>query len=103
MRHTGCAQGILVSFYIVIPKLMFGIIGFADLPVTRGIIEPLLEARKLFLLADVEEELQNGGSTLGERGFEAADQLITSHPSRLADQFMNPCDKNVLVVRPVED
>src|SRR5271166_3197469 len=39
----------------VVPKLALRVVGLADLPIARGIVQTLLEAGELFLPADMEE------------------------------------------------
>src|SRR5215472_12597773 len=58
--RAGQGYGVLVCLHILRPQLAFGVVAFADLPISRRIVEPLLETRQLFLRADVEKELQNG-------------------------------------------
>ena len=51
--RAGRAQGVFESLDIVVPELAFGVVRFADLPVAGWIVDPLLKARELLLLADM--------------------------------------------------
>src|SRR5271169_4618419 len=103
VTHTRRTQRIFESGYIVVPKIALGIVGFADLPVVCRIVEPLLEARELLSLADMQKEFQDSGSTLEKLGLEVADAIVTCAPGRLVNQLVDSRDQHVLVVRAVED
>ena len=58
------------------PRAALGIVGLADLPVARGVVEALGETRELLFLADMEEEFEDRGSVLDQQGLEVANLLV---------------------------
>jgi hypothetical protein len=61
---AGLAQRLFVGFDVVGPELALGVVAFADFPVARRVVEPLLEALELLLGADVQEELEDARAVL---------------------------------------
>ena len=78
---AGLGKYVLERFGVVIPQLTFLVVALADLPVSRGIIKPLLEAFKLLFLADMQKELDDVGVVLpAQQLLKIVDQLIPFRP-----------------------
>src|SRR5208337_3465333 len=100
---AGGVHRVLERLNVVVPQCPLRIVGFADFPVARRVVEALRETRKLLLLADVEEELEDRRSVFGEQGLEVANALVAGGPGSLVDKLVDPRHQHVLVVRTVED
>ncbi len=96
-------HSVLERLDVVRPQLALRVVGLADFPVPRRVIEPLLEALELLLGADVEIELENARAVLDEHFLEVVDQLVAVRPHRLRDQLVHAHHQYVLIVRSVED
>ena len=70
---------------------------------SRGIVDPRLQALPLLVLADVQEELQNRDAVLGQDPLERVDLLVPLRPDRPGHELVNAHDEDVLVVGAVED
>ena len=96
-------QRVLESLDVIVPAIALAVIGRADLPLPRGIVEALLEPRELLLLRDVEEELEDRRLVLDmQQLLEAVDQVVTSPPDRLWNELVDAHDQHVLVVGAIE-
>src|SRR5271166_777013 len=100
---AGGAHRVLERLDVLVPQRSLGIVGLADLPVARRVVEALRKARELLLLADVEEKFQDRSSVLGEQGLKVANALVAGGPGRLVDDLVDPRHQYVLVMRTVED
>ena len=49
---------------VIVPIFAFLVIGFADLPLARRIVESLREPGELFLLGNMEKKFEDRGVTL---------------------------------------
>ena len=92
----------------------FGEIVDRELPVLVGDVESLEEALLLLVTRDVEEDLDDPGAVPVEVALEGVDVLEPVLPDLVRGRFPNapppgeevgvdPCDQDLLVVRPVED
>jgi hypothetical protein len=96
-------HGVLVRVHVLRPQLAFGVVAFADLPIPRRVVEPLLEARQLLFRADVEKELQNGRAVLRQHRFEVVDQVVAFRPHRTWHELVHAHHEHILVMRSIED
>ena len=65
MLGTRLSEHILERLDVIIPIVAFLVVRFADLPLTRQIIEPLLKPGELFVFGNVQEKFENGRVVLG--------------------------------------
>ena len=66
------------------------------------IVEPFAQALVLFLFADMEKKFQQHDAVVGQQFLEGVDLLVAGAPDFLRLQSQHTHDKNVLVMRPVE-
>src|SRR5215469_7066962 len=57
-------QRFLERFHVIVPVTALLVIGLADLPLSRGVFQSLLEARQLLGLRDMQEKLEDGRMVL---------------------------------------
>ena len=100
---AGAAQGVFIGRRVLRPKLPLGIIGLADLPVPRRIVQPPLEPPELFFRADVQEELEDVGAVGHQTLLELVDLLVALRPDLLGDEVVDADHQDVFVVGAVED
>ncbi len=67
------------------------------------VVQPGLQALLLFVLIDVQIELQDRRPVLGQHLFEIVDLIVTLLPDLLCDQLMDACDQNLFIVTAIED
>ena len=74
---AGLVKHILERLRVVIPESAFLVVGVTDLPLTRRVIQPLLESGKLFLFRDVQKKFENCRAVLrGDQLFEIVDFIV---------------------------
>ena len=73
-------KGILEGGHVIVPKASLLVVGLADLPVLGGIVQPLLEAPELLVLADVQVELENMRIVLDKALFKVVDTVVALGP-----------------------
>ena len=66
-------------------------------------MEPRLQTFFLFLLADVEKELEQDHVIFHQDPLEGVDLIITSLPNCFQLEFEHPDDENIFLMRAVED
>ena len=69
----------------------------------RRVIEPPLEAPKLFLRADVQEDFDDVGATGHQFLLESVDHRVTLSPDLLGNELMHAGHQHILVMRAVEN
>src|SRR5262249_14617881 len=94
---------ILARLRVVVPVLPFGEILGTDLPVLLRMIETFLQPFSLLILADMQIELENGRSVLGEVLFKSVDGLKSLLHLVLGKIAMHAHYEDVFVVGTIED
>ena len=109
------AQAFLVRFHVRLPVVTLAHVGLAELPVLVRLLDAGQEALPLFVLREVEEELEDPCAISMEMLLELHDGAISIPPDGpLVDQLgrevlaskdlrMHTDDEHLLVVRTVED
>src|SRR5262249_26387158 len=100
---AGLFHRVLVCRDVFRPQLALGIVAFADLPMSRRIVQALREARELFFRTDVQIEFQDARAVLDQHFLEIVDQVVTLGPDRARNQVMNAYHEDILVVRAIEN
>src|SRR2546428_4487593 len=75
----------------------------AELPRVLGIVESLLQTLPLLIPRDMQENLGDACSLVGEQALELTDVVRPALPDRFGDQAGYPYRDGLLVVRAVED
>src|SRR5450759_4317868 len=96
-------DGDAVRALVVIPVSPLVDVVLVELPALFGVAQPLEQALALFLVRDVEAELEHFRATLYQRLFEPVDHGITALDRLGLGERVHACDQYVIVVGAVED
>lgn len=100
---AGGLDGIVVRLLVARPEAALVKVGFGELPVLVGVCDAGAEAFGLLAARDVEKEFEDDDVVVGEHGFEFVYVVETLADDLLGHEFVNLGNKNVFVVRAVED
>jgi hypothetical protein len=92
------AQRGLEGRRVGIPEGPLGVVAVADLPVTVGAVDPLLEAREFLAGIDVELGFEDVRTGVVEQFLEVVDVTIAFGPHLFRHYAVHPRDEDVLVV-----
>jgi uncharacterized membrane protein len=74
-----------------------------ELPVLLGVVQPGLQPLLLLFLGDVQHELEDRRTAVGQELFEVADVLVALAPDIFRHKVVYADDEHVFIVRTVED
>ena len=100
---VGFGQQFGVGVLVIGPELAFFKVLRIEFPVLLRVVQPRLQARLLFVLRDMQEELDDDGAGLGQHPLEVADMrkpplaLLPVYPA------MHPRYQHIFVLAAVED
>src|SRR5437870_7369020 len=92
-----------VRAHVVVPVSALVDVVLVELPALVGILQPVDQALALLRVGDVQAELHDLGTAAHEPGLEVVDLSIAAFEDPLRRQVVYPGDKDVFVVRAVED
>src|SRR5208337_876033 len=112
--RAGRPESLLVGLHVVVPEAALEEVCRRELPVFPGIFKPLEKSLTLFVLGDVQEELEHHCAVAGQVPLQSIDVFIAVSPEvvvdldvgdpRGLDQLrMHSDDQDLLVIGAVED
>ena len=79
---AGVMEHVFVRHHVLVPELAFPNVGGGKLPVFLFLLDPFEEAHPLFLLRNVQEELQDNDAVVQQVALEAIDLFESPFPNR---------------------
>src|ERR1700751_1448486 len=99
-RRANC---VFVTLLILVPEIAFAEVALADLVLLLLIVATRLQPGGLFLVTDVQEDLENGYTAGREHLLELIDLAEALLGCFVGDHFVPARHEHVLIVRAVED
>src|SRR5688572_9975267 len=87
----------------LVPALAVRQVAHAELPVLRLVRDALLETHLLLVARDVQHELEQQHTVLGQHVLEVVDLVVAGRPDLLRHEAIYARHEDILVVRSVED